>query len=130
MDFKELYIEIMVFLGESGGTYRNVDVFTSHDIIDSVFDGRYRITRNESGRITGFTSWWMIHKRDLEMVKNGERPADIHSGPIVYIADHAGENTCPGLMKHIRRTMGEIDSCWHHRFKHPRQFRYREARLA
>lgn len=74
------------------------------------------------------TTWWMINEADIDLVKNGGRPKDVNAGTIVYIADHAGQGAYPGLVKYLRDTVGEIDSCWHHRYKHPGQFRYRHRK--
>lgn len=118
-------MEITDFLHKSGGTYQNIDTGTYRDIIDALFDDRYRVARDDDGNITGFTSWWMIHERDLEVVKNGGRPKDISAGSIIYVADHAGTNSVTGLIKFLRATFGNVDCCFHHKFKHPTQFRYR-----
>jgi len=125
MVYKDLYMEIMVFLGASGGAYQNIDIDTYRDIIDALFDGRYRVTRDDNGNLISFTSWWMIHEADVEAVKNGGRPKDISTGPIFYVADHAGIGTVAGLIQYLRITFGNRDCCFHHKFKHPSQFRYR-----
>ena len=126
---RDLYIEVMAFLSNSGGTYRNLDNDTCRDVIDALFENQYRLVRDASGNIASFTTWWMIHDADLEMVKNGQRPKDTTGGNIVYVADHAGKGSYPALINYLRDRLGEIDCYWHHRFKHPDKFRYRPSRM-
>lgn len=117
-------MDVMAFLSEADGAYRVIDAETTRDIIDALFDGRYRVVRSESGLLVGFTSWWMIRESDIDTVKAGHRPLDISGGSIVYIADHAGVGCYPDLIRFIRTVIGKKGVCWHHKFKHPRQFRY------
>ena len=121
---KELYLEITEFLSRSGGSYTSIDTATYRDIIDALLDKRYRITRDESGNITAFTSWWMIHESDIDAVIHGGRPDDLSTGTIVYVADHAGPSGYPELIRFIRTTIGKKGVCWHHRYKQPSQFRH------
>lgn len=120
---RDVYMEIVDFLISSGGAYRSLDSGTCRDLIDSLSNGQHRIVRDHAGELISFTSWWMIREEDLEIVKQGERPADITGGNIVYIADHAGGYH--RIISFLRDTVGNIDSCWHHRFKDPAQFRFR-----
>lgn len=115
----------MGFLAESGGAYAQHDTGTCRDIIDALFDNRFRITRHPDGTIKSVTTWWMIHEKDMDEVARGGKPADISTGPIVYVADHAG----PGITKMISffRTISDW-GCWHHRYKQPEQFRQYRSR--
>ena len=128
MDYKALYIEATAFLHASGGSYRDIDTATYRDIIDALFDGRYRVTRNNDGELTSFTTWWMIHEYDIELVKNGGKPNDVNAGSVVYIADHAGVCSTTTMIKFIK-SMTDW-GCWHHRYKQPSQFRQYKQRGA
>ena len=121
---RELYVEVVDFLSKSGGAYQKMDSTTYHDIIDAILENRYRVSRNSDGNISAFTAWWMIYEADIELVKNGGRPADISTGSVVYVADHAGTGAYPDLIRFIRSTIGRRGVCWHHRYKQPGQFRY------
>jgi hypothetical protein len=121
---RKLYLEITEFLSTSGGSYTSIDTSTYRDIIDAILDERYRVVRDDSGRITSVTTWWMIHETDIELVKNGGRPKDLSSGAVVYISDHAGCGGYPGLIRFIRSNICKRGACWHHRYKHPALFRY------
>jgi hypothetical protein len=121
---RELYMEIVGFLVSSGGTYQYLDDFTCREVLSALDDGRFRLVRDGSGVIKSFSVWWMIHAEDLEAVKQGGRPADVRTGSIVYIADHAGRGTYTGLMKFIRATIAKKGVCWHHRKRLPELFRY------
>ena len=121
---RDLYLEITEFLSASGGSYACIDTDTYRDLIDAILDGRCRVTRDDSGGITSATTWWMIHEADLDLVKNGGKPVDLSGGTIVYVADHAGAGCYPELIRFIRTNIGKRGVCWHHRYKHPVQFRY------
>jgi hypothetical protein len=121
---KKLYLEITAFLSRSGGSYRQIDTATYRDLIDALLDDRCRVVRDGTGDICGVTTWWMVHERDLDTVKYGYKPEDITTGSIVYVADHAGKQQYPALIRFIRTTIGKKGVCWHHKFKHPNQFRY------
>jgi hypothetical protein len=122
---QELYAEIVDFMYHSGGAYRSMDTATYRDVIDALFDGRYRVTRSD-GDITSFTTWWLIHEADINIVREGGKPDDISSGNIVYIADHAGADSCHELIRFIKTFTDH--GCWHHRYKHPKQFRQYKKR--
>lgn len=118
---REFYMGIMDFLDSSKGAYSTLDNFTCRDILEALDDGRYRLT-TDGGRITSFSTWWMVHETDLESVKNGIKPADVSTGNICYVADHAGRCSRMGLVKFIREEVAPR-ACWHHRYKDPKQFR-------
>lgn len=121
---KALFVEIVDFLAASEGAYKRIDGDTYRDIIDALLAGRYRIIRDSAGSVITFTTWWLIHERDIGLVKGGNRPGDIDGGTIVYVADHAGKGGYPELIRFIRSTIGKKGVCWHHRYKQPEQFRY------
>ncbi|CAB4211884.1 hypothetical protein UFOVP1419_43 [uncultured Caudovirales phage] len=120
---KELYLEITEFCAGCGGTYTNMDTATYRDLLDALFDGRYRITRDDAGQIVTVSTWWLIHPDDIELVRQGGRPHDISSGSVVYVADHCGGGL-PGLIRFIREEIGRRGVCWHHKYKSPGRFRY------
>ena len=124
MDVRSLYLEIMDFLNNQGGTYAHIDTDTYRDIIDAIFDGRCRIDRDECGSIIAFTTWWMIRESDIQLVSAGGRPDDISSGTVVYVADHAGKGAYPELIRFIKSNIGVRGVCWHHRWKRPELFKY------
>lgn len=125
---REEYMEVIDFMITSGGSYSMLDSNTCDDIIVAMNSGRYRVTRNDSGgAIKSFTSWWFIHIDDLEIVKQGNRPADISTGSIVYIADHCGVGSYPSLIRFLRNdkmSVGKRGVCWHSRYKQPDTFIY------
>jgi hemolysin-activating ACP:hemolysin acyltransferase len=124
MQIRDTYLEVVDFLSKSGGAYQQFDTATYRDIIDSILDNRFRIVRDDTGAIIAFTSWWMIHERDIELVKSGNRPTDVTRGTVVYVADHAGQGAIFELIRFVRATIGKKGVCWHHRYKQPGQFRY------
>ena len=121
---RDLYMEIVDFLVSSGGAYRLLDSGTCQEVIAALDSGRYRLIRNEQGGIASFTTWWMIHEADLELVRDCGRPADVSSGSIVYIAEHAGVGAYPDLIRFLRAEVAQKGVCWNDHFWRPELFRY------
>jgi hypothetical protein len=123
---KRLYLTMLRFFKDSGGAYMCLDAFTSHDLLESLFDGRVIIVRDATGNIVSITNIWKIHEADLDAVAQGDKPNDVSTGNIVYIADHAGRGGYPAMIRKLKNEFAV--GCWHHKQKSAEHFRiYRSA---
>jgi hypothetical protein len=134
LELKQQYLEIVAFLTNCGGIYQLLDTATCMNVIDGLTHGRVLLSRDKLGRLQRVLIYWRVRPEDLELVKSGGKPKDVASGSLLYIAECAGVDGRPGLVrtiKALRESQAGFEGvCWHSRCNRPELFRLFPGRQA
>lgn len=93
--------EIISFLLDCGGVYKQETSYLQEIILTSIANGQYILYRDGNGNISHWLCYWKINSEDLEDIAE-IRPADITTGTVLYIAEHGNKEGRKGMTKIIK----------------------------
>ena len=97
--------EILDFLLDCGGVYKEVTAHLQEVVLTSIATGQYVIYRDPQGSISHWLAYWKILPYDIEDIEE-IKPINITLGTVLYIAEHGNKDGRHGMtmiIKELRR---------------------------
>lgn len=115
---------ICTFLVSCGEPYTKINSDLQMAVLDGLASGQY-VIKEQGGEIVFFASFWRLRQGDLDHVRRFERPANIVTGPFLYIVE-AG--SCPRASPEMMRAIRNMNFDATHMVAH-RRGRWRQITL-
>lgn len=98
--------EIIDFLMECGGVYekygQNNMGLLQEIILMLIATDQHIVKRAEDGKINHWLGYFKVHPEAVEGLCNNQRPSDIQTGSILYVAEHGNTTGRHGMTEIIR----------------------------
>ena len=79
---RKLFNEVMGFLQECGGPYKEIEGYVQEHVISCLATGQFLYSKDRY-----FVCWWLVTKEGLKDIENHLRPDVLTNGEIMYIPE-------------------------------------------